>query len=174
MSFSRQDNEFMISALEEAKNALNNGNYPIGALLVIDNKIAAKKINSLHSDSNWASHAELSIIKENSNLIRKKIKKNNSKVELYTTLEPCLMCLGASVLHRISRIIFSCPDPQGGATHINPKNLTAWYVRKWPIIEGGLLREKSYNLITKFMKMQNTDGWKNHLKLFEDMKRKWY
>jgi tRNA(adenine34) deaminase len=166
--FSNSDKIIMRLALEEAKIALNKGDYPVGAVLVIDREVVAKKRNRLHNDKDWVSHAELLLITENSKLIREKIK-SGSKVELFTTLEPCLMCLGASVSNRISRIVFSCPDPHGGSTHLNPKQLTDWYARKWPKIEGGLLHKESYGLMIQFMKSKNTETWNRILKLFEAM-----
>lgn len=159
-------------ALNEAEIALNNGDFPVGAVLVIDGRLISKRRNTLYCDTNWASHAELSIINENSKIIKQSVKNNNSKVVLYTTLEPCLMCLGAAVLHRVARIVFACPDPHGGATLLNPNNLTEWYIRKWPKIQGGLCREQAYILFIQFMKQKNTPSWNKILKLFEDMYNK--
>lgn len=160
-------------ALKEAEKSLSKGDFPVGAVLVIDGKLRDKKRNTLHNDKDWTSHAESLIIKENSKIIRKKIKNNNSKIELYTTLEPCLMCLGTVVLNRISKIIYACQDPHGGATHLNPKNLTDWYERKWPEIRGELFREESYELLIEFMKKKNDETWNKILKLYEGMHRKW-
>ena len=173
MTFSQEDKKIMELALNEAKVALKNKDYPVGAVLVIDGKVIATKRNSLYSEENWASHAELSILKETSAEIKKAVKQNNSCVELFTTLEPCLMCLGSCVLHRVSRIVFACPDPHGGATHLNPKNLTDWYIRKWPKIEGGLFKEKVYKIMVEFMKNKDTDTWREILKMYEKMHESW-
>lgn len=172
MVFSDKDKEFMNIALNEAKKALNNGDYPVGAVLVINGKLIDKTRNSLHSGNDWASHAESNLIRKHSKLIKQEIKYNNSKVELFTTLEPCLMCLGSSVLHRISRIVFSCPDPHGGATNLDKKSLTEWYNRKWPVIEEELFKKDAYNLMIEFMKKQNTNSWNRILKLYENMNKK--
>ena len=173
MKFTTQDKKFMKLSLKEAEKSLNNKDFPVGAVLVIDGKLVDKKRNTLHNDKDWTSHAESLIIKENSKIIRDKIKNNNSKVELYTTLEPCLMCLGTAVLNRISKIVYACPDPHGGATHLNPKNLTKWYERKWPEIKCGLFKEKSYELLVNFMKEKNDETWNKILKLYEEMHVKW-
>lgn len=166
-----KDKEYMQIALTEAKKALEKGNYPVGAVITIDDEFIAKGSNSLHSGKNWASHAESTLIINNSNLIKEKIN-NGSKVKLYTTLEPCLMCLGTAILHRITKIIYACPDPHGGATGIKPENLTEWYVQKWPVIEKNVFKEEAYELMTTFMKNKNTDTWNKILKLFENMNEK--
>lgn len=159
-------------ALEEAKIALDNGDYPVGAVLVIDGEVVGKKRNHSRSIGNRAMHAELSLIKENSDKIVEKTR-NGSKAELYVTLEPCLMCLGAAALHNISRIVFACPDPHGGATKLNSNTLSDWYVRHWPKIKGGLLKEESHELLIKFMKSKNTETWNRILSLFEQMRKNW-
>jgi tRNA(adenine34) deaminase len=173
MELTKKDKICMKVALKEAERALKIGDYPVGAVLVINDKIVAKKRNALFTETDWASHAELSIIKENSKLIKKHVKEKNSKVELFTTLEPCLMCLGASVLHRIDRIVYACPDPHGGATHIDPKNLTQWYEKKWPKIQGGLFKEEVYHIMIEFMNRKNDNTWKNIMKLYENMYKSW-
>ncbi len=170
MSFSDKDKEFMKLALAEAKLAFEDGNVPIGAVLVIDGNIVDKKHNTKADHKNsWFFHAELNIIKENSKMIRENYKKNRSKIELFTTLEPCLMCLGAIILHRISRVVYACPDPFAGAINLDPKSLTAWYERKWPEIESGLFEEESYKLMIDFM--QGKDNWKEVLSEFKKIKK---
>ncbi|MBW3020991.1 nucleoside deaminase [Candidatus Woesearchaeota archaeon] len=164
------DKEYMNLAIEQARISLDHGDYPVGSVLVIDDKFISKNRNKLNSNGDWSSHAEAILIRENAKLIRDCVKYNNSKVTLYTTLEPCLMCLGTSVMNRVSRIVYSCPDPHGGATHIDPNYLTNWYVKKWPKIDGGLYREKSFEFLVEFMKNSN---WNSILCLFEEMKSKW-
>lgn len=167
MTFSTKDHEFMHIALKEAKKALDNGDYPIGAVLVINEELVATHKNSVYSEENWISHAETNIIRDNSSRIKKAIKNDKAKVELYTTLEPCLMCLGSAILHRISRIIYACPDPHGGAKSLDVSKLSDWYNKKWPTIEGNLLKDESYNMLINFMK--GKENWQSILKLFLEM-----
>ncbi|MCK4670257.1 MAG: nucleoside deaminase [Nanoarchaeota archaeon] len=169
MAFTADDKKFMKLALEEARKAYSNGDYPVGAVLVIDGKFVDSGRNALYSNKNWVSHAELRLLNANANIIREK-RKNNSKVELYTTLEPCLMCMGTAVLNRISRIVVACPDPHGGAAHLDPKHLTSFYVRKWPKIDSGLFKEESYQMLVDFMR-QNP-AWVKVLKTFEKAEKK--
>ena len=175
MDFSDKDKEFMKIALEEAREALEKGDYPVGSVLVVDGEVLAQGRNSTYSEENWSSHAEANLLKQHSKFIKEKRKNDNSKVELYTTLEPCLMCMGISVYHRISRIVYGCPDPCGGAAHINPKNLSEWYADKWPEVEGGLFQEESYQLMIEFFKTKSKEDKRHekHRKIYEEMHDKW-
>ncbi len=124
-----KDKEFMKIALKEALEGYNRGDFPVGAVLVIDGKIMGKCSNSNKTNSEWTAHAESSLIRSFAPAIQRN-KKEEKVIEIYATLEPCLMCLGTSVLNRISRIVYACKDPNGGATGLNPKHLGDWYVRK--------------------------------------------
>ncbi len=177
MAFSNNDKTFMKLALKEAKKSFDNGEYPVGAVLVIDGKLIGSQGNVMSSNNEWVSHAENNLINNCSHIIKKKYlptiidkSKKDVKIELYTTLEPCLMCLGTSILNRVSRIIYSCPDPHGGATKISKSNLSEWYSMRWPKIESGLFKKNSYNLLIKYMKNQKESYWGKTLKLFENLK----
>ena len=172
MRFSVRDYKLMELTIKKAASALKRDEYPIAATLVIDNKIIGTVGNKLCSKEDWISHAELLILKTYSRLLKRNRRKK-SRIELFTTLEPCLMCLGASVFNRVSRIVFSCPDPCAGATNLNIQNLNFWYRKKWPLIEGGLLKNKSYSLFIKFAERRNEVGWRNIENLFKKMYRTW-
>src|SRR3989344_3216536 len=111
MNFSEEDHAFMEIAIKEAEISLDEGNFPVGAVLVVDDKLIGKDRNSIYSNKNWTSHAEMKLLSKYSSLIKEHVKNKNSVVTLYMSLEPCLMCFGASVLNRISRIVYACPDP---------------------------------------------------------------
>lgn len=112
------------------------------------------------------------MVRDNSKTIKEKVKNNNSKIEIYTTLEPCLMCLGSIVLNRISRVIFGCFDPFAGATRVKSKDLSAWYVKNWPEISGGLFGKESCKLILDFMKLGKSQTLKEEGHIFEELYRK--
>jgi len=169
-SSKKSDEMFMNIALKEAKIALRRGDFPVGAVLVINGKIAGKSRNSMHTGNNWASHAEAKLLQKESRNIRIKTAKGNKRnIVLYTTLEPCLMCLGTSLLHNVSKIVFACPDPHGGSTNINFKGLPDFYIRRWPKIIGGLLQEESCKLLIDFLKTQNDKTSKKILALYKKM-----
>lgn len=162
-----RDQEYMALALNEARKAMRSGNLPIGALLLVDNEVVGTRGNSQVDDSNYFSHAEHMLIGENASRI-KEASGRKQRIELFTTLEPCLMCLGTSVHNRISRIVFACEDPIAGSTAIQPP--TDWYKRKWPEIVGGVCRIASYELFTGYLR-EHLDTWENALKQFEEMRK---
>ena len=171
MSFSEGDRHFMQIALEQAQQALIHGNFPVGAVLTIDDQLVAQERNHIFSQQRTAAHAESTLITQHSAMIRSAYQEGKQMV-LYSTLEPCLMCLGASVLHKIPKIIVACPDPLAGATRIKPQALGEWYVNNWPQIEMGPYREESYALLVQFLRQ--ADGrWQPMLTLFEQMRTEW-
>ncbi len=164
----------MALALEQGQMALDRGDFPVGAVLVIDGQVVGKTNNALLSKKTWGDHAETRLLLEHSQAIREAKGKNpNVKIELYSTLEPCLMCFGCAIMHRVNRIIFSLHDPGGGATHLSNKTLPHFYQRSWPKITSGIFKEESYVMFHQFMEKQETPTWKMVKKLFEDMKATW-
>lgn len=166
MEFSQEDRDFMKIAIDEAKMALEEGNFPVGAVLVVDGKVVGQGRNSIRSSKDWASHAEMSLLFKNSSLIKESVKNNNSVVTLYTSLEPCLMCFGTLVLHRITRVVYACDDPFTGGTNISVTELPVGYKRMWPRLIGGLMKEDSRKLVMAFMENENDPKWKEALELY--------
>ncbi|TSC65676.1 MAG: adenosine deaminase [Candidatus Berkelbacteria bacterium Gr01-1014_85] len=169
------DEQYIRLALSAAKQCLEAGEYPVSAILVIDDELIEIVSNQNISRSTWGSHAESLVLQRHSSLIREKTqrlsleKEAQGKIELYTTLEPCLMCLGTAVLHKVKRIIYSCPDPRGGVALIKPEELTKFYQERWPEIQGNIFWEDSYHLITTYLANQKEDFWPAILDSFEKM-----
>lgn len=151
--------DFMKIALEMAKIAEIDGNFPVGAVLVINDQIIGKEHNNILSSKNWCNHAEANLIRKHGEKIRNEYQAGNKKIEVYTTLEPCLMCFGTMIMNRISKIYFACKDPSGGASNLSNKELPSWYNRHWPQVEQGKYFEESYSMLTKFMD-KHPDKWK--------------
>lgn len=166
------DQPIMEQLIAEAQNTLESKNYPIAAALVIDGELIEITSNRLIEDFNWVSHAESIVLRNHSSLIRERTRRLTDSpgvVELYTTLEPCLMCLGTALLHKVHRIVYACPDPRGGVVdEIKPEQLTQFYQDRWPIIEGGLMWEKSYELVTSYIAQQPESFWPAILQEFKD------
>ena len=160
------DRGFMELAIVEAEQGYERGDFPVGAVLAFNGNLIGKVNNSNRTNNEWNSHAESLLIRTYASAIQSSVKKGGL-VELYTTLEPCLMCLGSSALNRISRIVYACPDPNGGAAEIDVEMFPEWYKRKWPKIEKGDFRNESYNLLVNYMGKNET--WKKVLKSFEKM-----
>lgn len=156
-------------ALKEAQKTGEKGNFPIGSALTINKELIGLERNNLYTNQDWCSHAENSLIHKYSNLILTETKKG-SFVELYSTLEPCFMCFGTALLHRIPRIVFGCHDPYGGITKLEQNNLPTFYKNRWPKIEGGLLAKQSYNLLVDFFKEKDTPEFREILEEYRKIK----
>lgn len=164
----------MSLALSEAEEALKAGDYPVGAVLTINGEYVGKARNSILTESQTTSHAEHTLLRANSTQLRKIVRENqNYEIVLYTTLEPCLMCMGVAVLHRVTRIVIACPDPHGGATKLNPDDLGCFYAEHWPTFKVGLMRGKSFDLIIQFLKTKKFLSWETMLAEFINMKARW-
>lgn len=120
---------YMDIALKEAKKALNKQEVPIGAVIVIDNKIIAKAHNKREKTQNALHHAETLCI----NKACKKLKswRLNDAI-MYVTLEPCAMCAGAILNSRLKKVVIGCLDENHGAV-----------VSKYQLLSDGTLNHKT-------------------------------
>jgi len=108
----RTDEDFMTLALAEAHRAESLGETPVGAVLVISDKVISSAHNMRETWQDPTAHAELLAVRETSaRLGRWRL----SDATLYVTLEPCLMCSGVLVLARVGRLVYGCRDPKAGA-----------------------------------------------------------
>ncbi|WP_072500290.1 tRNA adenosine(34) deaminase TadA [Olsenella phocaeensis] len=106
------DEAFMREAIEEARLAAQEGEVPIGAVVVCDGRVVARGRNRRELDHDPSAHAEFSaLVKASQALGRWRL----TGCTAYVTLEPCLMCAGLMVNSRIDRCVFGAPDPKGGA-----------------------------------------------------------
>lgn len=107
----KTDEYYMELAIAEAKKAEQLGEVPIGAIIVIDNKVVSKAHNLRETAQSAVSHAELLAIEKACNHL------NSWRLEnatLYVTLEPCAMCAGAIILSRIDRVVYGASDRKAG------------------------------------------------------------
>ncbi len=135
------DTYFMKKALQEAEMAFDKGEVPVGAVIVIDNRIIARAHNLTEMLNDVTAHAEMQAITAASNFLGGKYLQNCT---LYVTLEPCQMCAGALYWSQISNIVFAAADDQRGCgvmgTKLHPKTK----------IKGGVLEKEASDLIKKF------------------------
>ncbi|PHR53879.1 MAG: tRNA-specific adenosine deaminase [Arcobacter sp.] len=94
-------NEFLLEAINEAKKGLNEGGIPIGAVLVVDEKIIGRGHNKRIQNSSAILHAEIDCLENAGRLSASDYK----KATLYSTLSPCDMCSGAVLLYGIKRVV---------------------------------------------------------------------
>lgn len=99
--------DFMEKAVEEAKKALKKDEVPIGAVIVLNNKIIAKGYNKRERSQNATKHAELIAIER---ACKKLHSWRLDEAEIYVTLEPCPMCAGAIANARIKKLIYACKE----------------------------------------------------------------
>lgn len=116
------DEYFMAKALIEAETAFEKGEIPVGAVVVIDNRVIARSHNLTELLHDVTAHAEMQAITSASNFLGGKYLKN---CVLYVTLEPCQMCAGALYWSQITKIVFGARDSQRGfmamGTKLHPK-----------------------------------------------------
>lgn len=164
------DEHIMQELIILAKKAFENGEYPVAAAIMIGDEVFYGH-NTNNKHNSWTHHAENSLLIKHCEKV-KTARKNGESVELFTTLEPCIMCLGTAVLSRITRIVYSCPDPHGGACSLDHEQVAPGYKSKWPEVEGGLCKEDSFSLLHSFMK-KNDGNWLKIRKRFEEMHTTW-
>ena len=169
MSFSKKDKKIMALALNEARETGKQGNFPIGCALAINGDLIDVGRNQLHTNRDWYSHAENRLIERYSTLILKERKKG-SLIEVYSTLEPCFMCFGTSLLHRIQKITFGCPDPYGGVASLDKENFPIFYCNRWPEIRKGLFARESYDMLLSFFASKNTQEFREMFNTYKNLK----
>ena len=112
MNNNKEDERFMRAAIEAARIAEDNGDVPIGAVIVCENRIIGKAYNQREQLNDPTAHAEIIALTQAA-AARQSWRLNGCT--MYVTLEPCPMCAGALVLSRMDRLVFGCGDPKSGA-----------------------------------------------------------
>ena len=152
--------KFMKEALKEALKAKNKDEVPVGAVIVLNDKIIARAHNLRETKMNSLCHAEIIAI----NKACKKL--NNFRLEdceMYVTLEPCLMCAGAIVQSRIKKVIIGAKDPKYGmaGTVFNAFELKSNHSVE---IEFGIMGEEGSTVIKDFFKKLREEHKKDNKK----------
>lgn len=107
----KEDIYWMQEALKEAKQALKEGEVPVGAVIVKDGKIIGRGHNQTERLTDPTAHAEMIAITAASKAIGEK---NLREATIYITIEPCVMCTGALILARVKRVVFGAYDEKFG------------------------------------------------------------
>ncbi|MBN1811900.1 MAG: nucleoside deaminase [Anaerolineae bacterium] len=107
------DLEHLNRAVQLAHEARQAGNLPIGAVITLDGKVVAEGKNAIWEPTLAPNrHAEIEALEA----LAPELRARAGEMTLYTTLEPCLMCLGAILVYHIGRVVFGAYDPRGGAS----------------------------------------------------------
>lgn len=146
---SGSDEFWMQQALAEAEKAYSIGEVPVGAVIVADNKCIGKGHNKSIIDNDPSAHAEVVAIRDASRNIENYRITNST---IYVTLEPCLMCIGAIIHARITKVVFSASDPKTGVLRSQINCCELPFINHVPLVEHGVLEEESSSLLKKFFK----------------------
>jgi tRNA(adenine34) deaminase len=106
------DTEWMALAIEEAIAAEGRGEIPVGAVVVLDERALARAGNASIARHDPTAHAEILALRAAGGALGNY---RLSGATLYATVEPCAMCMGGALHARVSRLVFGCADPKGGA-----------------------------------------------------------
>jgi len=143
-------NSFMKEALKQAKKAYVIEEIPVGCVIVKDNKIIAKGYNKKETTNNPCGHAEIITI-------QKACKKNSDwrleNCEMYVTLEPCMMCVGAIIQSRIKKVYIGTLDKKTGAV-ISKIDVNNQYIVNHKFeYEVGILEDECSNILKDFFRI---------------------
>jgi len=134
-----EDKKFMRRAIELALLAEREGNLPVGAVIALDSEVVAEGRSAIWvPEFDATRHAEIEALRA----VRADLWGSSAEMTLYTTLEPCLMCFGSILLHRIGRVVFGSSDSYGGAgsslEHLPPYFEERFEKTQWlgPIMPG--------------------------------------
>ncbi|MGB5693034.1 MAG: nucleoside deaminase [Flavobacteriaceae bacterium] len=141
MEFQLDDTYFMKKALQEAEMAFDKGEVPIGAVIVVQERIIARAHNLTEQLTDVTAHAEMQAITAAANFLGGKYLYHCT---LYVTLEPCQMCAGALYWSQIPKVVFGAYDPRRGFSsmggQLHPKT----------DMVGGILAEEASDLLKRF------------------------
>jgi len=141
--------KYMKIALKEAEKARQKDEVPIGCIIVKDNIILARAHNLRETKQDPCGHAEILAI-------RKASKKLNSwrleGCDIYITVEPCIMCMGAIIQSRITTVIYGARDYKGGALGSSINVLDAQNINHHPEIISSILEDECSKIVSNYFK----------------------
>lgn len=133
----------MREALAEAEAAGEAGQLPIGAVLVLDGEIVSRGRNRHLERRTQLAHAELEALLEGGEAAWSR----HDDCVLYTTVEPCPMCLGAVVMADVPHVVFAAHDANAGIHHLGDNAYLARHIRTY---DGGILERDSLDLVARY------------------------
>jgi tRNA(adenine34) deaminase len=144
-----EDEKFIRIAIEEAEKAFASGEVPVGAVITLDGNVIAKAHNSPISMNDPTAHAEILAIRKAADFM------GNYRLAgtvLYVTIEPCVMCAGAIIQARISRVVFGACDPKGGGV-VSLYNMLADRRFNHSVdVTGGILKKECGEILSRFFR----------------------
>ena len=141
----------MSLALNEAKKAYALDEVPVGSIIVKDGEVISSSFNQVIAQNSVAAHAEINVI------VAASKKLNNYRLtgcELYVTIEPCTMCVGAMVHARIKRVIFGALEPRAGALKSQLQLMEHGPYNHSIVWDGGVLAEQCGAMMADFFRQK--------------------
>jgi tRNA(adenine34) deaminase len=140
------DEYYMMQAIKEARRALADDEIPIGAVVVLNDKIIARGYNMTERLNDPTAHAEMIALTSAFNTLGAKFL---PEAKLFVTIEPCLMCAGAIFWSRVSKIIYGAEDEKNGYKRVAQGN---WPFHPKTELLRGVMKEECAQLIKDFFK----------------------
>jgi tRNA(adenine34) deaminase len=152
------DEYYMLQTLKEAKIAFDDGEVPVGALIVMDQKIIARGHNQVERLGDPTAHAEMIALTSAFNFLGSKYL---PQATIYISVEPCLMCAGALYWSKIGRVVYGTDDPKNGyRKYVVPcPSIEQLGVAPWPFhpkteLTQGVLKEECARLMKDFFRLR--------------------
>ena len=142
-----RSNKFIFEALAQAQFAFDNGEVPVGAVVVKDNQIIAASYNQNIALKDATAHAEILAIRSANQILQSH---RLDDCDLYVSLEPCSMCAAAISLARIKRLYYSASDIKSGGVENGTKVFSHQQCHYKPEIYGGINATESEKLLKRF------------------------
>jgi len=149
---------FMGEALKEARKALARGEFPVGCVMVYRERVVARGRRKGTADGvgNELDHAEMVALRR---LAKMKPGTEVAAITAFCTMEPCLMCFSALMLHGIGEIVYAYEDAMGGGTGCRRAQLNPLYRDSRIVVRGGVRRKESLVLFKAFFSDRNNRYW---------------
>lgn len=142
------DEHFMRQALVQAQNAFEADEVPVGAVVVLNNRIIARGYNQVERLNDPTAHAEMIALTSAFNYLGSKYL---PEATIYITVEPCLMCAGALYWSKIGRVVFGASDKKNGYLHTTRD---AWPFHPKTELVTGVLEEECSELMKSFFRQK--------------------
>ena len=157
-----KDTLFMTEALGLAQTALVDGEFPVGCVIADGDTVVARgyRTGTVAGSGNEIDHAEINTLRHLSGSIPDI---NRSRLTIYCTMEPCLMCFSAILLSGIGRIVYAYEDVMGGGTGCDRSGLPPLYRNAQLTVISGVLRTNSLLLFRQFFTDSGNPYWADSL-----------
>ncbi len=146
-----QDEQFMALAIEQARMAADQGEVPVGAVVVKHGKVIGSGFNQPITSHDPCAHAEVKALQAAA------LHEQNYRLpgcHIYVSLEPCTMCVGAMVHARVERLIYAATEPKAGVVESNLALLQQPHFNHQVEVLGGVLAQQASQLLSDFFKQR--------------------